>query len=135
MATHDEFERAEARAQARRAKYPQVEAARFDTGSKKIVLSLSNGLDVAFPASNAQGLEGATQAALKKIEVSPSGYGLHFPALDADIYVPALLDGLMGSKRWAAAQLGALGGKASSEAKATASRANGKLGGRPRKRA
>jgi hypothetical protein len=61
------------------------------------------------------------------------GFGLHFPALDADLYIPALLEGFFGSKRWMAARLGELGGKARSAAKARASRANGRMGGRPKK--
>ncbi|MBQ1763160.1 MAG: DUF2442 domain-containing protein, partial [Aquincola sp.] len=68
-----------------------------------------------------------------EIEVSPSGLGLHVPALDADLYLPALLDGFFGSRKWMAASLGQAGGRASTQAKAAASRANGKLGGRPRK--
>jgi hypothetical protein len=39
---------------------------------------------------------------LSKIEISPSGLGLHFPAIDADLYLPALLDGFLGSRRWMA---------------------------------
>jgi len=70
---------------------------------------------------------------LSKIEISPSGLGIHFPLLDADIYLPALLEGFLGSRRWMAAQMGKAGGKASTKAKAAASRRNGKLGGRPRK--
>ena len=34
----------------------------------------------------------ATQAQLEQVEVSPSGYGLHWPALDEDLSV----DGLIG---------------------------------------
>lgn len=56
---------------------------------------------------------------------------MHFPHLDADIYLPALLDGFLGSRRWMAAQIGKTGGLATSEAKVAAARRNGKLGGRP----
>jgi hypothetical protein len=84
---------------------------------------------------DAQGLEKATPAQLSEIEISPSGFGLSFPKLDADIYVPALLEGSFGSRKWMAARLGAQGGKARSLAKRTAARANGALGGRPRKSA
>lgn len=52
---------------------------------------------------------------------------------DADLYLPARLEGLLGSKRWMAAQMGKAGGKVSTKAKAAASRRNGKLGGRPSK--
>jgi hypothetical protein len=80
-----------------------------------------------------QGLEDASPAQLSQIEITPSGFGLHFPKLDADLYVPSLLEGTLGSRKWMAARLGAQGGKARTKAKATAARANGALGGRPRK--
>ena len=82
---------------------------------------------------DAQGLERAKPRQLDVIEISPSGLGIHFPKLDADIYLPALLEGFLGSKRWIAAEHGKLGGSASSTAKAAAARRNGKLGGRPAK--
>jgi hypothetical protein len=96
------------------------------------MISLSNGLDVSFPAHEAEGLETATLEDLSRIEIDPPGFGLHFPTLDADLYVPALLQGVFGSERWMAARLGARGGKARTAAKAASSRKNGKLGGRPR---
>ncbi|MCK7499535.1 MAG: hypothetical protein MZW92_60910 [Comamonadaceae bacterium] len=58
---------------------------------------------------------------------------VHFPRLDADLYIPGLLEGFLGSKRWMAAEIGKIGGTASTEAKAAAARQNGKLGGRPKK--
>jgi hypothetical protein len=64
---------------------------------------------------------------------APSGFGIHFPVLDADLYVPGILEGFLGSKRWMASRLGQLGGQSRSRAKRAASRANGRLGGRPRK--
>ena len=68
---------------------------------------------------------------LAEIEISPAGLGLHWPRLDADVYVPALMQGVFGTRRWMAAQLGASGGRATSKAKADAARANGRKGGRP----
>ena len=79
-----------------------------------------------------QGLETAKPADLDVIEISPSGLGLHFPKLDADLYVPALLEGVLGSRHWTAAQLGKKGGSVRSAAKAETARANGRRGGRPR---
>ncbi len=69
------------------------------------------------------------------MELTPSGLGLHFEKLDADLWIPSLLEGVFGSRKWMAARLGAQGGKARSLAKRTAARANGALGGRPRKSA
>ena len=75
----------------------------------------------------------ATVDQLSSIEVSPSGLGLHFPALDADVYLPGLVAGAFGSAQWMAAQLGATGGQVRTAAKVAASRMNGAKGGRPRK--
>jgi hypothetical protein len=131
MVSRNEFERANAPAKAQRRTVPHATSARFDKG--KIVVELSSGLTISFRPRDAQGLEHARPAALREIEISPSGFGLHFPRLDADLYIPALLEGFFGSRRWAAARLGTRGGKATSAAKAEAARANGRLGGRPRK--
>jgi hypothetical protein len=49
--------------------------------------------------------------------------------------VPALLQGVFGSKSWMARHLGSAGGRARSDAKAEAARTNGRKGGRPRKTA
>jgi hypothetical protein len=53
--------------------------------------------------------------------------------VDADLYVPAILEGFLGSKKWMASRLGRIGGQSRSRAKKAASRTNGRLGGRPRK--
>jgi Protein of unknown function (DUF2442) len=110
-------------------------AARYDRKSGRIVVDLSSRLSVSFSPRDAQGLERAKPSQLDEIEISPSGFGIHFPKLDADIYVPGLLEGFLGSKKWMAARLGRIGGKSRSMAKRAASRANGKLGGRPKKAA
>jgi len=47
-----------------------------------------------------QGLENATLEQLQDIEISPSRTGLHWPQLDADHYVPGLLAGVYGTKKW-----------------------------------
>ena len=133
MVTRDALKRANARAARQRESGPIAVAARYDRRSGRVVVGLSSGIDVMFSPEQAQGLEGAKPAQLGTIEISPSGLGLHFPKLDADLYLPALLDGWLGSKRWMAARMGERGGRARSEAKRVASRENGKLGGRPRK--
>ena len=105
----------------------------YDRRSKRVVIHLSSGLDIAFAPQDAEGPENAMPDQLEPIEISPSGLGIHFPELDADLYLPALLEGLFGSRAWMAARLGASGGKATSPAKISAARANGRLGGRPKK--
>ena len=112
-----------------------VEVARYDRRSSRIVLYLNTGVQIAFPPRLLEGVADASAADLAEIEISPSGLGLHWPKLDADVYVPALLQGVFGSKRWMATQLGAAGGQARSRAKTAAARENGRKGGRPRKTA
>jgi hypothetical protein len=135
MAKLDEFTAATRRANERRATEPSATAARYDRRRGRIIVSLSNGVELAFPPAIAQGLEKAKAQDLADIEISPSGFGIHFPKLDTHLYLPALLRGVFGSKSWMASQLGAAGGSARSFAKAAAARANGKRGGRPRKAA
>lgn len=134
MASHDNFEVANRRAEALRASVPKAVSARYDRENRRIVIRLSSDMDLSFPAHRAQGLERATPADLRDIEISPSGFGIHFPRLDADLYLPAILEGFLGSKKWMASSLGQAGGKSRSAAKQAASRANGRLGGRPQKR-
>jgi len=133
--TSQEYKEATARMKAMKASTPAAIAAYYDRKTKKIVVDLSNGMGIFFSPQDAQGLEDGIPAQLSEIEITASGFGLHWPQLDADIYAPALLEGSLGSRKWMAARLGAQGGKARSLAKRTAARANGALGGRPRKSA
>jgi len=131
MPTDKEIESANKRGEQMRREFPHAVSARYDRSSGKVMIELSSKLTLSFSPQDAQGLEGAKPSELDEIELSPLGFGVHFPKLDADLYIP----GLMGSKKWMAARLGQLGGQSRSRAKKAASRANGKLGGRPRKRA
>lgn len=131
--TNQEFAAANARGREMLRTTPHAVAARYDEGRDRIVVELSNRLELAFAPGDAQGLETATAEDLAEIVIDPPGFGLHFPKLDADLYVPALLDGVFGSKAWTAARMGQEGGKSRTPAKQEASRANGRLGGRPRK--
>lgn len=130
-----DFEAAARRGAQRLKKGPVAVAARYDQTSGRVVIELDSGLEIGFRPQQAQGLEAATPADLGEIEISPSGQGLYFPAIDADLYLPALLDGFLGSKTWMAARMGEVGGRATTQAKQAAARANGRLGGRPRKKA
>jgi hypothetical protein len=133
MASNNLFELASRRGKVLRQSTPRAVSARYDRRSGRIVIQLSSNLEVSFSPRDAQGLEQATPAKLQDIEVTPSGFGIHFPKLDVDLYVPAILEGFLGSKKWMAARLGQLGGRARSAAKRAASKRNGMLGGRPRK--
>ncbi len=135
MATHDKFELANQSAKNLATSIPKAVAAHYDRASGRIVIELGSRVHVSFSPHDAQGLEHAKPSQLAKIEISPSGFGIHFPELDADLYVPSLLEGFLGSQRWMASRLGQIGGKSRSAAKKAAAKANGRLGGRPRKTA
>ena len=126
-------QRADNRAHKRSASGPVALSARYDRRSGRIVVALRGALEISFEATATQGLEAARPAQLSEIEITPSGLGLHFPQLDADLYLPALLQGVFGSRSWMAQAMGQAGGIATTDAKARAARANGARGGRPRK--
>lgn len=135
MKSSEDVERANRRARELQAHVPRAVSAHYDRRTGRIVIHLSSRLIVSFAPEDAQGLEKARPSQLSEIEISPSGFGLHFPAVDVDLYVPGLLEGFLGSKSWMASRLGQMGGQATSKAKKAASRANGRLGGRPKKMA
>ena len=132
--TEKEFVQAEARMKEQREAGHAV-SARYDRDSGRIVVSLNTGVELAVPVTLVEGLADAAPADLADIEISPAGLGLYWPRLDADVYIPGLLQGELGSSGWMARQLGSQGGRARSAAKASASRENGRKGGRPRKTA
>jgi hypothetical protein len=131
--TEDEFANAEERMQAHRQAGYAV-SARYDRRAARIIVRLNTGVEVTFPHALVESLAEAAPDELAEIEISPGGLGLHWPKLDADLYIPALLRGVFGSRKWMAAGLGAAGGEVRSSIKAASSRANGQKGGRPRKR-
>ena len=133
--TNKEYKEATARTKALKATTPAATAAHYDRKTRNIIVQLSSGLGIFFSPLDAQGLERATAAQLSDIEINSSGFGLHWPQVDADLWVPGLLEGALGSRKWMAARLGARGGKSRSLPKRAAARANGALGGRPRKSA
>lgn len=133
MLSHEAFRQANERGHRLLRNTAAAVGARYDRKRGRVIVTLSSGVDISFPPEKAEGLENATASQLAAIEITPSGLGIHFPKLDADLYLPALLEGVMGSRKWMAAKLGAEGGKSTSLTKRRASRANGRLGGRPRK--
>jgi hypothetical protein len=128
------LDQANQRAKQLQSTHPIAIGAHYDDRLGRVVIRLSSKLDIAFSPADAQGLEAATPDQLAPIEISPSGFGIHFPKLDADIYLPALLEGFLGSRTWMAARMGLTGGQSKSAAKVSAAKTNGRLGGRPKKK-
>ena len=97
-------------------------SARYDRRSAHMMITLNTGAVVGFPLAFLPGLEKATAEDLRKIEIEGGGYGLHVASIDADISIPSLLADHLGSSLMKRAI-----------SRATASKANGRLGGRPKK--
>lgn len=97
--TEAEIEAAIARGKGRM-RGPRAQSARYDAGRNRIIVRLTTGVEIGFAPHDAEGLQHASVEDLKAIELQEFGLGIHFPRLDADIYVPALLRGVLGSKSW-----------------------------------
>lgn len=95
-----------------------------------LIVGLSNGRRLVLPVEDVQGLGNATREQIQHYELLGHGTGISFPELDVDLYVPALIEGVYGNRRWMA-QLGKKGGSAKTAAKRMAAKANGTKGGRP----
>ena len=125
-----EFEEATRRGQEALEKEPRAASAYYDRESGRIVVDLLNGCTFMFPTELAQGLRGAAPEDLAEVEVDPYGLTLHWERLDADFTLAGLMAGIFGTRAWME-ELRRKGGSVTSEAKVTASRADGKRGGRP----
>jgi hypothetical protein len=127
-----QFDRARAAGKALAETEPRAVKAWYAADSERVFIELTNGVMMGFPYQLLQGLANGTPEQLAEVEILPTGSALHWESLDADLGVAQLVSGLFGSKAWMT-ELGRHGGKSKSEAKAQASRDNGKRGGRPRK--
>jgi hypothetical protein len=110
----------------------RVVEARYLRASDAVALRFPDRVELRLPRRLLQGLEHATAMQLSAIRIEGAGTGLAWPALGVAHYVPSLLEGIFGTRRWLA-ENGRRGGARRTPAKAAAARANGKKGGRPRK--
>lgn len=118
------------RATQARAKGLRATSARYDVNSGRVVMETSTGHLFGFPAAAVPALRNASAGDLKKVELSPSGSGLHWETLDVDLDVPALIVSVL-SQKDRIRELARSAGSVTSERKAAAARANGARGGRP----
>jgi hypothetical protein len=133
--TDTELRKAEARGKTMLESEPRAATAHYDPDTGRIVIDLVNGCGYAFPAALVQDLNGASRDDLADIRVDGLGFNLHFPSLGVDLYVPALVSGIFGTRAWMTRELARIAGRKTSTAKASAARANGAKGGRPPKMA
>jgi len=75
-------------------------AAKYNSQQDQIVINFSDGSEFRFSSQLGQGLQNATPEQLAEVEVTPSGQGLHWETLDADLSIPDLLRGVYGNRKW-----------------------------------
>ncbi len=114
---------------------PRAASARYDHKTNRVTVDLVNGCTYAFPTHLVQDLIEADPEDLAEVEVDGAGFNLHWPTLGVDLYVPALVAGVFGTRDWMNRALARQAGRATSAAKAAAARENGRKGGRPRQSA
>jgi hypothetical protein len=112
---------------------PRAAFAAYTSQERALRIKLTNGATITLPVKLISGLKGARPKDLRAVEVLGRGGGLHWESLDLDLSVPGLLSSVFAGPEWLA-ELGRIGGRKSSRAKAAAARRNGRKGGRPRLR-
>ncbi len=89
---------------------PAARHARYNPVSREIEIELRDGRRVSVSVDLIQGLQGANDEGLSRVNVTPTGTGLYWEDLDVDINVHSLLKGIYGTRAWMA-ELGQRGGK------------------------
>ena len=113
---------------------PRAARAIYRVREDALRIELTNGAAITVPVKLIPDLKGASPSEVRAVEVLGRGGGLHWENLDLDLSVPALVSSVFAGREWMA-ELGRVGGRRSSAAKAAAARRNGRKGGRPRSRA
>ena len=112
---------------------PRAARATYHAKDNALRIELTNGAAISVPVKLIPALKGASPSEVRSVEVLGRGGGLHWEALDVDLSVPGLVSSVFAGPEWMA-ELGRVGGRRSSAAKAAAARKNGRKGGRPRGR-
>jgi hypothetical protein len=110
---------------------PRAEHVAYRTRERSLRIQLTNGAAVILPVKLIPGLGRASARDVGAVKILGRGGGLHWESLDLDLSVSGLLSSVFAGPEWLA-ELGRIGGRKSSAAKAAAARKNGRKGGRPR---
>jgi hypothetical protein len=101
-------------------------SADYDPRRDALVLTMRSGASALIPRSLIPVVADADPQLAADIELSPMGTSIRFPALDADFAVQGLIRRAFGVN-----EANRIAGATKSSARAAASRANGRKGGRP----
>ncbi len=132
LTTDAELRNAAKAARAREKAATKIRAGRYDAALDAIVAELSTGASICVPRLAIAGFARAEAALLADVAVTPGNEGLWSDAVDDGVLLEQLLVVAAGE-----ATLGTIGARINAAkktpARAAASRANGRKGGRPRK--
>jgi hypothetical protein len=128
----ERFARARARGELRSEDASAVVDARYDVRRDMFHLMFRGGGSMTIPRAIVPGLGGASAADLEAVTVSPAGDALSWRSLDADVYVPGLVELAFGARLFAAARRPAA--RRTSKVGTTAANANSAKSARARKR-
>lgn len=114
----------------------RFESVQYDEKTNRVSFRLARGMEVFFPVCEISELAGLSAKHLKELRLSLSGEALVLSSADVHISTGGLLRDMVAlfPPEIIAAQFAASGGARTSAAKKAASAANGKLGGRQKKR-
>jgi hypothetical protein len=110
-----------------------IVAARYLPRRDAVELAFASGGTMTIPRRAIREFDAMPIDALKGLVVSPAGDAVVHRSLEGEIAVVGLVTAVLGSRRLSAA-FARRGGQRTSKAKASAARANGTKGGRPRNR-
>jgi hypothetical protein len=119
---------------------PKARAISYNAKSKRIVVELQSGVSAIVPTDLIEILQNATDEQIKDVGIAVEGLYLRWKSLDEDLFVPNLLQGTFGTRKWMdnlkkhLSEAGRKGGVSRSEAKRKSSAENGRKGGRPRRK-
>ncbi len=130
------YAKLQAQSEINNAKPKRFQSVRYDEKRKNIALGLANGVEIALPVSAISELADVPIRQLRELRLSVSGEAIVLSSADAHMSTDGLLRDIvrMLPRDVISAQFAASGGARTSPAKTAASAANGRLGGRPKKR-
>lgn len=134
--TAEEIRAARARGKEALKQEPHAASVVFDSRTRRFHVELTTGSTFSFAVEALREMEGASDEQLATVRVVGVGSTLEWPSLDQHISVAGLILDLFGGEEWKKALRTAVNRQVSrsgSEARAKASRENGRKGGRPRK--
>lgn len=135
---NQQFEEATKRGRETLLASPKAKTVSYNAKSKRIVIELENGVSAIIPVGLIEVLQNASNEQINDVEIAVEGLYLRWTSLDEDLFVPNLLQGVFGTRKWMdslkehLSKAGRKGGASRSQAKRAASAENGKKGGRPR---